>query len=113
MKLTQDLKNIMIKNGVTVIVIPNKKHNGTTIDYRVFKSKDVFVSITKYQALKYMTQSQKDNLSLYEEVKRLMDPKQPIKDRIENNRIIKDRNKNDTRFYTMYDLIKNLRYTEL
>lgn len=100
-----------LDNGAKIVVciVPNKAYTKMTCKYRLFKNEDTFIDITKYQAKQYLDSQTLENISLFEEVKKMMDGNTQFNKRLD----YWNKNKENMRVKTMKDCIKELRYTEL
>ena len=62
--------NELMLNGAKIKVVntPNKKNEKSILEFRLFINNDTFYNITKFQALKHLSNEQKRILNVYDYV---------------------------------------------
>ena len=118
MKRGEQIKQWMESGKVLKVVkTGNKDHSKPVIEFRIHDDDDrysIFRTVTKYQALRYMSEDQKDNLALFEEAMRLKKRDGISFGRhLDNLKIAERRCQECQWFRGAWESIKSTNYTEL
>lgn len=102
---------------VLKVVLTTGKQLQSKIEFRIHDNEDVyskFITVTKFQAKRWMTKSQTDNLVTFETVFRLRsDKNKSFRDRIEDHKKLNQICADDTRIETAVNAIASRSYCEL
>ena len=105
------IKSLVNKGGIIRIVITSDKNFTRSIkQYRLYSSNDCFITITKYQAKKYLNNYQIENEAIYEKVKILLNRDKICFGRvIDNLKELKKLENKDNRYLLYHGIIKGLK----
>lgn len=101
-----------LNNGANIKVVStaNKSYTSSTIQYRLFTSENTFIKLTKFQALAYLSEEQKQHLAIFESVKQsIKKGNEQFKYKLEFMQQVKK----DMQLKTAYDCITQMQYVEL
>lgn len=63
------INELMLKGAkIKIVNTPNKKHEKSVLEFRIFINNNTFFNITKFQALKHLSNEQKRLLNVYDYV---------------------------------------------
>jgi len=110
----------LIKKGAFIKVVnrPDKKHEKSVLEFRLFINENTFYTITKYQSFSFLSDEQKKLVEFYEHVKKNI-VEAPFNVRLAwNSEIVKGREKNSLstkqfREIIMHQAITKKEYLEL
>ena len=111
------LSRLLSEGWCLKVVLARTKQGSSKVEFRIHQTADqysAFHTVTKYQAIKYLTKSQSDNLKLYEKVKKAYNYSGlSFGRRLDVMRVNSQLRLDDIKFDTMVLAYESRRYTEL
>lgn len=100
-----------LSNGgkISIVIRADKAYTKSVLEYRLYSDETTFISLTKYQAKRWLSSFQLEMEQKYNKVKDLLYKYHNFGDRIDKNKILVKLCENEPIYKLLQDIIVNLK----